>query len=187
MEPISAFATIVGLISAYKSEGRSTSADEYQEFSDWLHEKRHKSVITELHDNHLLGLSVKALLKESNESISEKLSQLDDSLVRLASNIEGFKDVALSLKPNNLLSEQAISILRQLYFSNASKFVERKFSAGTTFCILATPKIFDLEIPEVRFVDDDLAQLCQLDLLLPGYYENGERMFQITRATERFF
>ena len=92
MEVISSMATIVGLLSNFKSERRATSDDEYKEFVEWLDKKRHVTLIEEINSNHLLGLGIKALLSKNHESVVNKLSALDDSLETLASQIDGFKD-----------------------------------------------------------------------------------------------
>ncbi|WP_010604389.1 hypothetical protein [Pseudoalteromonas maricaloris] len=188
MEPISAFAAIVGLLCNYKSESRAASQEEYQDFIDWLSEKRHKDVVDELNSNHLLGLSIKNLLRQNSEAILSKLAHLDRLMLQLSSQIDGFKDIAQSIAPNINLSDQAISILVQIENAAGRGILESYvISDGYCYYIQGTAKGANLKIAldEPRFVMDDLEQLCHLGLLTPNYVGES-RAFNITRSAVSF-
>ncbi|WP_319554031.1 hypothetical protein [uncultured Vibrio sp.] len=185
MEAFGSLATIIGLICNFKSERRSSSDDEYKEFVEWLDTKRHKSVISEIESNHLLSLSIKSLLNQNHEVVIEKLSGLDSSLIQLASQIDGLKEVANAIDPNTELSAQAISIIKQFMKSEGSFFLEMKMLGGTLYQIMdGNGGMLDYDEP--RFLDDDLNQLCNLGLLRLDYNRKNERLFRITRATTRY-
>ncbi|NQZ86667.1 MAG: hypothetical protein HRT54_03705 [Colwellia sp.] len=173
------FATIVGLLSNFKSERNSASEDEYKEFVSWLDEKRHKSLLDEIMSNHLLSLGIKSLLNLNHEVVLQKLSALDETLLVLSSSIGGFKEISNALAPNIELSEQAISIINQLNSTGGSSFLESNTFDGTSFLFMDTQG--SLEIKEPRFVEDDLTQLVNLGLLLLDYSSQGNRIFRITR------
>jgi hypothetical protein len=173
------FATIVGLLSNFKSERKSSSDDEYKEFVDWLDEKRHKSLLDEITSNHLLGLGIKSLLNQNHEVVLQKLSDLDETLLVLSSSISGFREISNALAPNVELSEQALSIIGQLNSTGGSSFIESKTYDGTSFLFMDTQG--SLEIKEPRFVEDDLTQLTNLELLLLDFSSQGNRIFRITR------
>ncbi|WP_420426936.1 hypothetical protein [Algiphilus sp.] len=183
MEPLTAattFAGIVGLISNFKSERRATSADEYQEFIDWLGSKRHQAVLDEIGSNHLLGLSIKGLLSQNHEQVMSVLDSLNESVSKLAAHIQGLAPIAQAVTPNAALSEQAVSILEQLERSRGSFFLELKTSDGTGYHIMDGAGGL-IEIEETRFVDDDLESLCSLGLLRPDRNSQGHRLWRITR------
>ncbi|WP_298941195.1 hypothetical protein [uncultured Psychromonas sp.] len=180
MELISSFATLIGLICNFKSERRTASDDEYKEFMEWLETKRHKDVINEIHSNHLLGISIKSLLARNHDAILQKLNQLDSSLIELASQIEGFTDVAAAISPHAGLSEQAFSILKQFDLSGGSVFLEIKDSSGNCYQVMDAQG--SIEITDARFIDDDLDKLCRLGLLIPDRNKSGGRLFRLTRA-----
>ncbi|HHF2959502.1 hypothetical protein BOO35_19420 [Vibrio navarrensis] len=185
MEVFGSLATIIGLICNFKSERRASSDDEYKEFVEWLDTKRHKSVISEIESNHLLSLSIKSLLNQNHEVVIEKLSGLDSSLIQLASQIDGLKEVANAIDPNTELSAQAISIIKQFMKSEGSIFLEMKMLGGTLYQIMdGNGGMLDYDEP--RFLDDDLNQLCNLGLLRLDYNRKNERLFRITRATTRY-
>jgi hypothetical protein len=173
------FATIVGLLSNFKSERNSASEDEYKEFVGWLDEKRHKSLLDEIMSNHLLSLGIKSLLNQNHEVVLQKLAALDETLLVLSTSIGGFKEISNALAPNIELSEQAISIINQLNSTGGSSFLESNTFDATSFLFMDTQG--SLEIKEPRFVEDDLTQLVNLDLLLLDYSSKGNRIFRITR------
>jgi hypothetical protein len=186
VEPLSAattFATIVGLLSNFKSERKASSDDEYQEFVSWLEAKRHKSLMNEINSNHLLGSGIKSLLNQNHDVVLQKLAALDETLLVLSSSIGGFKEISSALAPNIELSDQAMSILEQLNTSGGSSFLECKTKQGTSFLFMDTRG--QLDITEQRFVEDDLAQLINLNLLLLDYSSEGNRVFRITRLAAK--
>jgi len=187
MDPITAagsFATIVGLVINFKSERKASSDNEYREFLEWLEAKNHSETIKAIQANHSLGSSIDTLLKQNHEEVVAKLAALDDSLLLLASKIPSFRNISLALAPASEISDQAISILRQLEQSGGSKFLEGKFGQGNLYLILDASG--QIEIEDFRFADDDLETLCSLGLLLPSANDKGERLFTLTRASVRF-
>lgn len=185
MEVFSSLATVVGLIYNFKSERKSASDDEYQEFLNWLNDKRHKNLIEELNNNQILGLSIKGLLKQNHDLVLNKLSNLDESLLQLASGIEGLHEIANAINPNAELSEQAITILRNLVESQGSFILESKTLSGTD-CRVYDGDRRSLGITEYRFLDDDFSLLCSLGLLMPDFNSSGSRMFRVTRSAVRY-
>jgi hypothetical protein len=173
------FATIIGLLSNFKSERKASSDDEYQEFVSWLDQKRHNSLLDEITSNHLLGLGIKSLLNQNHEAVIQKLGELDETLLVLSSSIGGFKEISNALSPNTELSEQALSIIEQLNATGGSSFLEVSGYGLPSFQFIDTQG--SLEIKEPRFIEDDLAQLVNLELLLLDYSTHNNRIFRITR------
>jgi hypothetical protein len=85
--------------------------------------------------------------------------------------------------PGAEISDQAISILRQLVNSNAEylfkqewdgKFALRLWKSGHIVC------------KEPRFVDDDLDKLVGAELLAEDFGTSGRKIYKITRRSLRF-
>jgi len=182
MDPTGAFATIIGLICNFKSEQRVVSDDEYKEFMQWLGDKRHKNLVDEIQSNHLLGLGLKKLFNQNHSVIVDKLNKLDNSITSIAAQVDGFKEIANAVTSNSGLSEQAISLLKQLDESGGSAFLEVESYSGKEFLMLDGKASQQLHMNEDRFIDDDLSQLCSLGLLIPDYNSSGSRLFKITRS-----
>lgn len=182
MDPLIAattFATIVGLLSNFKSERESSSEDEYKEFVSWLDEKRHKSLLNEITSNNLLALGIKSLLNQHHDVVLKKLSDLDETLLVLSSSINGFKEISNALAPNIELSKQSISIIAQLDKSGGSSFLEHRHESNVQLILLDSDG--DIKIEEPRFIEDDLTQMVNLKLLLLDYNSTGQRKFRLTR------
>ena len=187
MEPIttaSAFATIVGLVSNFKAGRQASSDDEYMDFLEWLSEKRHDEIIQSINSNPSLSSAIEGLLNQSHQQVMEKLAALDNSLLELASRLQGFQQISHAIAPGTEMSEQALSILQQLEESGGSVFIELKFLGGSMFQVMDASA--QLQIDEPRFVDDDLKKLCELGLLLSDQNKKGERLFRITRASVKY-
>jgi hypothetical protein len=54
----------------------------------------------------------------------KKLADLDKVLTSVAQNLSDFSEIAAAIRQDSYLSEQAVSILRQLNDANASVFIE---------------------------------------------------------------
>jgi len=184
LDPVTAFATIVGLLGTFKSERRTRSDDEYRAFIDWLGEKRHTELVRSIQGNVQLVAALAAFLHGSHDEVMSKLANLDETILMLASRIDGVQDVARAIAPGSGVSDQALSILQQLSESGGSVFLELKTFGGTTYQVMDAQA--QIEVKEPRFVEDDLSQLCSLGLLLQDSNSNGGRLFRITRASVRF-
>ncbi len=187
MEPIlmaNAFATIVGLLSDFKSEHRDTTTDEKKEFMNWLSKNNYNHIIDEISSNNQLSLGIKSFLNQSHESIMKELSVLNESLILISSKLRGFSYISHAIAPKTEISSQAISIISQLNESSGSHFIEIKISDGTIFQIVDASE--EIKIQEPRFVSDDLNQLVSLGLLMLEFTSKGYRLFRITRYTVKF-
>lgn len=188
MEPLStasAFATIVGLVCNFRSERQSGQQDDYNEFLRWMDNVRHKELIEELNSNVSLAQGVKALLEDNHEQIMVKLKALESSMSAVASHINGLREISQALSPAHGLSDQAFSILKQLYDSGGSFFLELKILGGTSYQVMDASSNNVIEINEERFVEDDLNQLCDLGLLIPDHNRQGHRLFRLTRSAAK--
>lgn len=179
---VTTFATIVGLLSNYKSERRNMNEDEYTGFIEWLNEKRHDELVGYIEKNQNLSISIKALLNQQNDVILAQFKKLDDMLLMLASQLDGFSSIAKAVQPDLIISDQALSILKQLVESQASCFMEHKMmTGGLNEYIILGGKSGRIKYDEPQFMEDDLNRLVELGLLrldLGG----KDRKFFITRA-----
>lgn len=175
----SGFANIVGLLGQFKSERKAASDDEYADFQNWLDSKRHRAVLDEINSNHLLGLSIKHLLQDNHAEVMAALGMLDSTLLKLASRLPAFADMATAIAPNVTISDQALGILQQLDASGGSRFSEFKMFSGTEYPVMDANGT--IEIPEARFAENDLRELCSLGLLIEDRTPKGHRLWHLTR------
>jgi hypothetical protein len=184
MEPLSiagAFATILGLICNFKSEGKAISDNEYKTFLEWLQSKRHDQIIKHIEANICLADSIRHFLHEDNKIILRKLEALDDMAAKIASSIEGLAEISQAIRPTLGLSRQSINILRQLNNSGGSRFTELQVRGNTIFQVVDGAGGANIDYDEPRFIEDDLLMMVELGVLRLERNAQGRRFFYFTR------
>jgi hypothetical protein len=181
MDPLTAatsFATIVGLLSNFKSE---RSGNQLSDFIEWLKEKRHEDVALSIERNQSLAVQLKSILALNHQELVDRLDSLDSVLASVASHVETFSSLATSVRPSVALSSQSISIIKQFVASGANEMWERKVlgPSGTSYHFIGGSGA--LQIDEPRFVEDDLNTLVEFGILRLDYGSKGTRKFIITR------
>ena len=177
------FATIAGLLGQYRSERSGKAQLEYNDFMEWLAKANHTQTKELLEINTNATMYIKALLNQDHEVFKQKLDKIDAAITAFASTIEDFGSLAKAVNPGSILSEQAISILRQFQNSGESKAIELKVMGGTEYMFIDSSG--NLQIDEPRFVEDDLRTLLEYGLLRHEYNSKGDNLYIFTRAASR--
>ena len=184
MEPITlatSFATIVGLLNAFKSQADAREAKDLNQFLDWLQRHRHDQLVNLIQDNQQLAASLRPLIEGQHDEVMAKLTRLDELLSSVAHHVAEFQPLADASRPATRISDQAVSILRQMNEAEASRFIEGKTREGARYQMMdGTGGV--LEVPDSRFIEDDLAILSELGFLRRAYGGRGSRIFIITRS-----
>ena len=182
IEPLSlasSFATVVGLLGLFKGERSAAKDQGTHEFLQWLEEHNHNEIKDLITHSHELLDGIETLLRDNHEVVLAKLNRIDEILASLSSCIQGMGKIGISLHPNAELSDQAISILRQLVNSAASEFIENRLDQDITTLHLMSGG--HINIMEPRFLANDLDMLGSLRLLMVRFGSQGSRIFGITR------
>jgi len=183
VETIGALISLVDLICKYIQEKKDQKDRTGQDFLDWLGSQRHQHIINSISRNNALLGAIDDYLKLGYDSISQQLLGIDDMLASLLSRIDGLDNIVQAVKPNCELSEQAISILRQLIESTSESFFIIPHR-GQNLLVLHQGAY--IEITEQKFVKDDLNTLVKLHLLNHlGYNNNGNDIYGITRNAKK--
>lgn len=184
MEPLStgttALASIIGLIGQFKSGRDSAKSQDFNEFMLWLAESNHNELKSLIEANHGTTISIKAILHQSREALDESLSRIDNALAAITTALAGFDDLSKSIRPNATLSEQAISILKQIEEKKASKIGTLSLH-GHKLLMLLDGESGHIEIPEPRFLDSDMQILTSAGLLIRGVDSGGKPLWTYTR------
>jgi len=191
MDPLTGatvFATAVSLISQFRAEQGITKKVETEEFMSWLAENRHESIKELLESNTNTTISVKALLSVNHEELIQRLESLDNALAIYASGVPELSDLANGLRPNNILSEQAISIVKQLDESGGSKILEAQ-KRGCIFLLITNGSKGSkgqIDIVDQRFIEDDLNTLVEYGLFRHDCNSMGDNLYLLTRSASRY-
>lgn len=175
---------IVGLIASFVNEQRAKEAKNFENFLVWLQNKHHDEILLNIDSNQQLQNSLKFILAQNQDTLLEMLSNIDFKLASLVSRIQGFDSMIASVYPDSVLSEQAVSILRQLDKSDSKSFFEVGVKGATTFVFSDKPG--QIYYKETRFVDDDLKLLVSTGLLIHSFNSKGNSVYTITRSSVAF-
>lgn len=182
-----AFATIVSLIGQFRSERNASKGQNFEEFLAWLIDNNHTELKNLLEANTQTTIGIKALLGENQKILLDRLSRIDDLLVSIVGNIDGFSDLANGLKRESLISEQAISILRQMEEKQASTILESQNIGSTkTAYMMIDGNGGDIQYEEPRFIEDDLLTLVELGLMRHDLNSQSANLYKITRTASKY-
>ena len=188
MDPLTAagaFATIVGLLSNFKAEQSGT---ELSEFTKWLKDKHYEEVASAIERNSTLSKELAKILATNHTDLVDRLAQLDSRIAQIASQLDGFGGLAAVLYSKTILSEQAISVLKQLVDSGAEYFMEHKmFTGEPDEYQLIGGSGGNITYADRRFIKDDLNSLVSASLVRLEIPNKGSRKFFVTRAAVEFF
>ncbi len=183
MDPLSlasSFATIVGLIGQFRGERAGKTQPSLKDFQQWL-EESHQNDIKSLLDQHSKMVEgIKIMLSEDRDIFLDKIQSINNALIAYSSHINGFSQIAEAIYPNFGLSDQAISILKQFEYAEASKALDHHTRAGLLL-IFIDGKGGSIEITEQKFLESDLNQLVNLGLLIHSLNSKGSNLYTITR------
>ncbi len=184
IDPITAsttFATLVSLISDFREKRKEISENDYEEFLEWLSENRHNEIKSIVEQNQTTIVSLKAILNTKYALISEKLQQVDNKLASILSSDNLFSALVRSINPEQSLSKQALNILTQFHASGASKILLYHSLEGVQYFFMDGDRQ-QVNVDELRFLEDDLESLVELNLLRKDSNSDGDIIFKYTRA-----
>lgn len=176
-----AFATIVGLINQYRSIQESRDSKDAKDFENWLNENRYSDVVDLLVSDSKTLSGVDELIKEDHEIFHQKLDAINMALAAFASTIPGFGIIAEAVIPNNGLSDQAISILKQMEDIEATSLLKSATFGGENLIVIQGNSGGEIVIEDKRFLTSDLTSLVKLDLLIESRNGKGQPLYTITR------
>lgn len=187
MDPVSAatvFATMVSLLADYVAHRGATEGKSFDEFMAWLSEQRHDEIKALLEQNTSATIGIKAILRENQREILDRLQSLDRSMATFAAGYDAYRGLAQAAHPTSALSAQAISLLEQFHDSGASKILAIHQDGTKSLPIVDGPG--ELQVTDPRFLDDDLSTLVELGLLGLDHNVKGDPLYSFRRSAARF-
>jgi len=170
------------LICNYRAEKGTDAALNHEQFIEWLDYHRHEEIKNLICNTAALRTEIDMVLKADHALIKDKLDAINTTLATLTSHVAEFRGLTVTMMPGAEISDQAVSILRQLVNSKSSSFFKLNHLGGY---ILQFEMGGHVEHNEPRFLDDDLNKLCGLGLLALEYGGSGTEIYKITRSSVR--
>lgn len=179
------FASIISLISEYRTIHKENDAKSYQDFLYWLAENRHQELKALIESNQNTVISFKAILNEDFNKISEKLESIDNKLAHILTSDELFSGLAISIAPTKILTIQAIDILKRFEELKATRMYVSNTMPSSKYTFEGEER-GDLIITDKRFIQDDLNLLVSLNLLTHEVDKYSTKIYTITRSASDF-
>ena len=185
MDPLAAttaFGTVVQLICNFRQERGATKTAELTEFLSWLAYHKFEEVKGVIQGSASLQLEIQELLTHDVAEVSAKLDLVNDSILALASRIDGLSGIASALGARTAtLSDQAVAILQE-FEKSTSVELGLFLRDDVPRCVLF-PEGCELTIQHRRFLVEDIEMLQLLGLIKQaGSNGNGDPLFALTRA-----
>jgi hypothetical protein len=187
VEPISllagatALADLVSLIAEFKALRENRDSKTIAEYLEWLRRQNHTELVERIESSADLTAALGELLACHHDEVMARLAALDKTMSAIASAFAEFRALAVSAHPDTVLSDQAVSFLRQLNRAGASFMIEHHTNEGHHYQMRDGDYKFcgRLEIQDKRFREVDLERLCELSLLTLRH-EGRNRFFYLT-------
>ena len=124
---LTSIASLMSMMGQFLSEREANDRATIDDYVEWLRRHDHRQAVNLILDNAELSRAIKTLLEDQHGEVVAKLGQLDQTLSSVAAHLVDFKPIARAMAIKSQLSDQAISILRQMNAVGTNKLVE----AGT--------------------------------------------------------
>lgn len=171
----------------FLSEYRTHQANNAQEFMEWLSRHNYKMLRDAIESNQVALAAIDLVLSDNRQLMIDRFDRIENLMVAsLVSGDDNLAKLSLALNPKRTLSEQAISILRQMIDSGCSRFVFA--GRGMAEPILSKMDGGDgnIEYTDRQFIEDDLTVLVRVGLLNSSISGTGGREYGATRSAKEF-
>lgn len=174
MEP-GTVASVSGLLLQYLSGQQQDEIKDATDFLEYLSRHQHKELRHTLEENDKAMLGLKSLLKNRTDEILERLTQLAELQVTLASRMPELQGITAAFAPSIALSDEAYQIIKDMDEQKLD-FILVTSSMGSGYSLVGVEYKGD-----TRFLHDDLATLTRFGLLIEDYNDNGNPLYRFTR------
>jgi hypothetical protein len=185
MDPLAtatAFGTVIQLICNFRQERGATKAAELTDFLSWLSYHKFEEIKGVIQNATNLQVEIQELLKREVGEVSAKLDVINESIVAVASRIEGFSGIVTALGVRTArLSNQAIAILQEFEKSNSTE-LGVFLNLNPPQCALF-PEDRGFTVEHCRFLVEDIEALQVFGFIKQaGSNRDGDPLYALTRA-----
>lgn len=177
------FQALVSLYGLWVQERRADKELSVDKFGKWLEERGFNDLKKLLTENRDLQTGIAKLLRADHAEILETLREMDKILVSIAGKLDGFKEISQGVGLSPEISDQADSLLTQLYQSGAASLFIAELDGGAVQIILSNRAWMD--VPERQLAGDDLRTLERFGFL-HATPDGGGCDYRITREGIRY-
>ena len=189
MEPLTtslAFSTVIQLLCNYRQEVAGRKNAELTDFLTWLADHKFKEVKELITNSSDIQMQIQHLMQQDLSDITSKLDILNDTVVAIASRLDGFSELAHAVgAQSESLSDQSVAVLSKFVNSKSTK-LGVFLDIDPTQCALF-PEGLGFEVVDSRFLADDVAQIEAYDFIkFVEHNSNGNAFYALTRRGVSF-
>ena len=184
IETATGISLIFSLIPLFQREQDKKSSAKKENFFIWLINHKFDDLKEWIESNKEVNNELDKLLQINHEELLERFEEVNSKLYEILSKIDEFKNLAsIADTPTTKLSDQAKSVLKQFYDSDAQFLVTMLTRAGTHIQVDNSA----ISITEPKFIDSDLDDLEEVGhITYDGNPGGSGRRFRITRQGVEF-
>jgi hypothetical protein len=176
-----ALASVVGLLGLFKSEAKAAGQQTLDGYLEWLRQHGHQELVDLISANSDMTSAMSALLAGQHDQVMQQFAELNKVVAAVAAHVQGFTGIVASTNVSAVLSDQAISVLRQMNTAGAKDLYELGALSGIEYMMDGSGG--NLAVSDPRFIGDDLAVLVGLGCFrISNYSSRGDPIYSITRA-----
>jgi hypothetical protein len=174
------FGTVVQLICNFRQERGATKSAELTDFLSYLAYHKFEDIKGTIQNSTSLQLEIQELLKRDVSEVRDKLDLINQSIVALASRIDGLSGIASALGAvAGRLSDQAVAILQEFEKSGATQLGVFINYEPARWLLHPQGLAFNAD----RFLVEDVDALQAFGFIkLAEHNKSGEPFYALTRA-----
>ncbi|HTS16491.1 MAG TPA: hypothetical protein VMP11_02865 [Verrucomicrobiae bacterium] len=185
MDPLTAstaFGTVIQLVCNFRQEQAAREAAKLADFLSWLGYHKFEELKNVIQNSTNLQIEIQDLLKRDVEDVRAKLDLINESIVALASRIDGLSGIAGALGAKDVrLSDQAVAILQEFEKSRSTD-LGVFLNIDPPQCALF-PEGRGFTVRDGRFLADDIEILEGFGFIkFTHHNESGNPIYALTRA-----
>lgn len=175
LEYAQALASLTALVGIWINERRNGRPGSADEFREWLADHKFGDLVEHLEAQAGLFDQLAEIVDLRADELMVKLNEIQEMQIRVFDRLDPPEPPAQAIS----LSDQAVSLMAQLYASGKAELMDIRMMRGRQLTASGGPKI---EVAEMDHLTEDLEALCHADLLKDRPSSDGRSMFYtITR------
>lgn len=175
------FAQIVGLMADFAATRGHRDTLELKEFLEWL-SRGHGKLKALIEQSHGTSVGIKAALSEGSAKVLERLTALEALLASASLSQGPLGQVAMSVVPTRVLSDQQLCILGAYESNRAGRAILNHGDEGAELLFIDGEGNGGYGASEPRFFETELSGLVRLGLLKLSTDGRGDPLYGFTRT-----
>lgn len=184
---ISAVSSLLSLMGMFVSQASKKEERTIDQFEKWLDRHQHQEIKDMITATVGLQQELDQVLRQEHAEMLCEIQKGNKLLSEYVSRRKGFEFIARAIPTESLLSEQAVSLIRDFVLSERLElFINRQFGFLVIFNNGSMTEKVCWEVKDQRFIQEDVEQLEELGLIALKDISEHNWKFSLTRSAVTF-